>query len=148
MTEKTYDRFIGILRIAAVVLIIVAIIAANIPPKHALAPASIKVCDAVRDHECTVYIITFVSPDKRHHAGEGYTDYDAHTITITRSRFAFENIVALNHEVMHAALWGNGYSREIEWQETNHDLIYKLEDIMVRVYHDNPEFLRYVQKGY
>ena len=95
------------------------------------------------------YVISFHEPTKTHgdSEGEGATDYERKTISIARSSDRFRNIQALQHEVLHAALWERGFQEDSEKWDL-HAWIYFSEGIFPLLCHDNPNFVKYIMEGY
>jgi hypothetical protein len=73
------------------------------------------------------------------------TDCDQKTISIARSHDRFRNVIALQHEVFHAALWERGFDNDTE-NETLHDWIYFTEGVFPLLLRDNPDFVKYVME--
>jgi hypothetical protein len=78
--------------------------------------------------------------------GEGVTDYERKTISLAWSSDRFKNVQALEHEVFHAALWERGFRDTDKWEV--HDWIYFSDGAFPLLFHDNPEFVKYVTAGY
>jgi len=114
---------------------------------HVPHPRSIVIC-GIRDHPCVSYTVSYHEPTQMFGdgPGEGFTDYDAKTITIASSNDPVKNVQALAHEVYHAALWERGFRDEDKW--ALHSWIYLSEGAFSMVLHDNPEFMRYIAHGY
>jgi len=95
------------------------------------------------------YIVTFHEPTPTYgdSQGEGVTDYERKTISIARSPDRFRNIQVLQHEVLHAVLWERGFPDDSEKWDL-HAWIYFSEGAFPILFHDNPNFVRYVMEGY
>ena len=114
---------------------------------YAPAPQSIVIC-GIRDHPCVTYSVSYHPPT---HAfgdsqGDGVTDYEQKTISIALSSDRFRNVEALEHEVLHAALWERGFRDGDKWEV--HDWIYFSEGAFPLLFRDNPELVRYLTAGY
>jgi len=115
---------------------------------YAPPPSSILIC-GLQDHPCVKYVISYHEPSTAYgdSQGEGATDYERKTISIARSHDRFRNIQALQHEVLHAALWERGFQDDTkEWDL--HAWIYFSEAVFPLLCHDNPDFVKYVMEGY
>jgi poly(3-hydroxybutyrate) depolymerase len=110
-------------------------------------PASIVIC-GIKDHPCVTYRVSFHQSTSSYGdgAGEGFTDYQAKTISIASSNDRFKNVQALEHEVYHAALWERGFKDTENWDL--HAWIYFSEGPFSLVLHDNPDFVRYIMNAY
>ena len=118
------------------------------PVSIAQPPKSIVIC-GIKDHPCVHYAVSYHGPTGKlgDRAGDGFTDYEAKTISIASSRDSFENVSTLLHEVYHATLWERGFTDDKErW--TLHEWIYSSEGPTSMVLHDNPELMRYIANGY
>lgn len=117
------------------------------PVSIAKPPKSIVIC-GIADHPCVHYVVSYHEPTGNFgdRAGDGVTDYDAKTISITSSRDPFVNVSTLVHEVYHATLWERGFTDKKRL--ALHDWIYFSEGPISMVLHDNPELMRYIANGY
>jgi hypothetical protein len=115
---------------------------------YAPPPPSIIVC-GLKDRPCVRYVITFHKPTAAYgnSQGEGMTDYERKTISIARSPDRFRNVQALQHEVLHAVLWERGFLDDSEKWDL-HAWIYFSEGVFPLLFHDNPNFVRYMMEGY
>jgi len=95
------------------------------------------------------YVISYHQPSTAYgdSEGEGVTDYQRKTISIALSNDRFRNVQALQHEVLHAALWERGFLDEKEKWDL-HAWIYFSESIFPLLFHDNPDFAKYMMEGY
>lgn len=143
-------RSLGFASIAAVLLVLgfyPSGRSASSPATYALPPRSILIC-GIQDRPCVTYTVSY----HEHTAawgdsqGEGITDYERKTISLARSNDRFENVRALEHEVFHAALWERGFRDTDTWDV--HAWIYFSEGAFPLLFHDNPEFVKYVTAGY
>jgi hypothetical protein len=102
----------------------------------------------IEDHPCVTYVVTYHPPTHEYgdSKGEGVTDYERKTISIASSNDRFKNVEALEHEVFHAALWERGFRGNDKWEI--HDWIYFSEGAFPLLFHDNPEFVKYLTTGY
>ena len=112
------------------------------------APTSILIC-GLKDRPCVTYVISFHEPTTGYgdSQGEGVTDYELKTISIARSQDRFRNIKALQHEVIHAALWEREFHDDSEKWDL-HAWIYFTEGVFPLLFHDNPDFVKYVTEEY
>jgi hypothetical protein len=117
------------------------------PSPYAQPPKSIVIC-GIKDHPCVTYTVSFHPATSKYGdgPGEGFTDYEAKTISIASSRDAFRNVQALEHEVYHAALWERGFKDTETWDL--HAWIYFSEGPFSLLLHDNPDFVRYIVSAY
>jgi hypothetical protein len=115
--------------------------------RYANPPASILIC-GIKDHPCVSYAISYHEATGKYGDGpsEGFTNYEAKTITIATGKDRVENVQALEHEVYHAALWERGYKDNETW--ALHDWIYFSEGPFSMVLHDNPALVQYILNGY
>ena len=113
---------------------------------QALPPTSILIC-GLKDRPCVRYLISFHEPTLAYgdSQGEGVTDYEQKTISIARSRDRYRNIQALQHEVLHAALWERDFHDDSEKWDL-HAWIYFTEGVFPLLLHDNPDFVKYVME--
>ena len=113
---------------------------------EALPPGSILIC-GLKDRPCVRYLISFHDPTATYgdSQGEGVTDYEQKTISIARSRDRYRNIQALQHEVLHAALWERDFHDDSEKWDL-HAWIYFTEGVFPLLLHDNPDFVKYVME--
>lgn len=121
---------------------------AVVPPElYAEPPSSILIC-GIKDHPCVTYSVSYHPPTEKFGdgPGEGFTDFQARTISIAFSQDRFKNVQALTHEVYHAALWERGFKDTEKWDL--HAWIYFSEGPFSMVLHDNPSFVRYILNGY
>jgi hypothetical protein len=95
------------------------------------------------------YTVTFHEPTSAFgdSQGEGVTDYDRKLISIARSDDRFKNVQALQHEILHAALWERGFLDDSEKLDL-HAWIFFSEGALPLIFHDNPKFVKYVMEGY
>jgi len=110
-------------------------------------PRTILLC-GLSDHPCVIYKVSFhpathVYGDSE---AEGVTDYEQKTISIAWSQDHFKNVKALEHEVFHAVLWERGFRDTDKW--AIHDWIYFSEGSFPLLFHDNPDFVKYLTAGY
>jgi hypothetical protein len=115
---------------------------------YASPPTSIAIC-GLKDRPCVTYAISYHEPSTTYgdSEGEGVTDYQRKTISIAVSNDRFRNVQALQHEVLHAALWERGFLDEKEKWDL-HAWIYFSESIFPLLFHDNPNFAKYMMEGY
>lgn len=94
------------------------------------------------------YAISFHEPSAAYgdSEGEGVTDYERKTISLARSHDRFRNIQALQHEVFHAVLRERGFDDSEQWDL--HAWIYFSEGAFPLLFHDNPDFVKYMMEGY
>ncbi len=111
-------------------------------------PTSIRIC-GLKDRPCVKYAISFHEPTTAYgdSEGEGVTDYIQKTISIARSKDRFRNIQALQHEVLHAALWERDFHDDTEKWDL-HAWIYFSEGVFPLLLQDNPEFVNYIMEEY
>jgi hypothetical protein len=119
----------------------------SIGTSYAPPPRSIVIC-GIEDRPCVTYSVSY---HQATHAygdtpGEGVTDYQNKSISIAWSVDRFKNVEALEHEVFHAVLWERGFRDTDRWQI--HDWIYFSEGAFPLLFHDNPEFVKYLAAGY
>ena len=114
---------------------------------YAQPPRSILIC-GIEDHLCVSYAVSYHPPTHAYgdSQGEGVTDYERKTISIALSNDRFKTVKALEHEVFHAVLWERGFHDHDKWEI--HDWIYFSEGAFPLLFHDNPEFVRYLTSGY
>ena len=114
---------------------------------HTKPPNSIIIC-GIEDHPCVTYTVSYHQPTEEmgNHPGDGFTDYQAKTISIASSKDPVKNVQVLVHEVYHAALWERGFKSGDKWEL--HQWIYFSEGPFSMVLHDNPDFLQYIVSGY
>lgn len=114
---------------------------------YASSPRSILIC-GIQDRPCVTYAVSYhpATHEYGDSQGEGATDYERKTISIALSNDRFKNVVALEHEVFHAALWERGFRDTDKWEV--HDWIYFSEGAFPLLFHDNPEFVKYITAGY
>jgi hypothetical protein len=114
---------------------------------YAQPPQSIVIC-GIQDHPCVTYAVSYHPPTHSYgnSKGEGVTDYERKTISIAWCSDHFKNVEALEHEVFHAALWERGFHDTDKWEI--HDWIYFSEGAFPLLFHDNPEFVKYLSAGY
>lgn len=76
---------------------------------YAAPPRWIVLC-GIQDRPCVTYIVVYHLRTQAHgdSQGEG-VDYKRKTISLTWSNDRFKNVEALEHEVIHAALWERGF---------------------------------------
>jgi hypothetical protein len=117
------------------------------PAPYARPPRSIVIC-GIKDHPCVSYAVSYHPPSEKYGdgPGEGFTDYQAKTISIASSKDRFKDVQALEHEVYHAALSERGFEDTEQWDL--HAWIYFSEGPFSMVLHDNPDFVRYLLNGY
>jgi hypothetical protein len=117
------------------------------PELYAAPPAAILIC-GIKDHPCVTYVISYHPPTEKFGdgPGEGFTDFQAKTISIAFSKDRFRNVQAVMHEVYHAALWERGFKDTDKWDL--HAWIYFSEGPFSMVLHDNPSFVHYILDGY
>jgi hypothetical protein len=110
-------------------------------------PQSIVIC-GLQDRPCVTYTISFHEPTEGFgdSQGEGVTDYKRKTISIAESGDRFNNVKALEHEVLHAVLWERGFRDTEKWDV--HAWIYFSEGVFPLLLHDNPDFVKYITTGY
>jgi hypothetical protein len=115
---------------------------------YAPPPPSIIIC-GLADRPCVTYLIVFHEPTAAYgdSEGEGVTDYERKTISIALSRNRFRNVQALQHEVLHAALWERGFHDDDEKWDL-HAWIYFSEGVFPLLLHDNPNLVKYLTEGY
>lgn len=115
---------------------------------YAPPPNSILIC-GLRDRPCVKYVVNFHDPTTAYgdSEGEGVTDYERKTISIARSHDRFRNIQALQHEVFHAVLWERDFHDDTENWDL-HAWIYFTGGVFPLLFHDNPEFVKYVMEEY
>ena len=77
--------------------------------------------------------------------GDG-VNYKRKTITLTWSNDRFKNVEALEHEVIHAALWERGFRDTDSW--AIRDWVYFSDETLPLLFHDNPQFAEYLTAGY
>jgi hypothetical protein len=120
----------------------------NSEKTYASPPASITIC-GLKDRPCVTYAISYHEPSATYgdSEGEGVTDYERKTISIARSADRFRNVQALQHEVLHAALWERGFVDEKEKWDL-HAWIYFSESVSPLLFHDNPSLAKYMMEGY
>ena len=94
------------------------------------------------------YVITYHPPTHARRAAqrEGVIDYERKTISIVWSEDRFKDVKALERAVFHAALWERGI-RDTDQREID-DWVYFSEGIFASLFHDNPEFVRYLAAGH
>lgn len=114
---------------------------------YAPPPRSVVICGA-QDYACITYVISYHSathafPDS---PGEGVIDYQRKTISIVWRNDRFRNVQALEHEVFQAALWERGIRDNDKLPV--HDWINFSEGAFALLFHDNPEFARFLTAGY
>lgn len=114
---------------------------------YAFPPTSILIC-GIKDHPCVSYSVSSHAATEKYGDGpaEGFTDYEAKTITVATGKDRVANVQALEHEVYHAALWERGYKDNETW--ALHDWIYFSEGPFSMVLHDNPALVQYILHGY
>lgn len=114
---------------------------------YAFPPTSILIC-GIKDHPCVSYSVSSHAATEKYGDGpaEGFTDYEAKTITVAAGKDRVANVQALEHEVYHAALWERGYKDNETW--ALHDWIYFSEGPFSMVLHDNPALVQYILHGY
>lgn len=143
-------RSLGFASIAAVLLVLGFYPAGrseSSPRTYAPPPRSILIC-GIQDRPCVTYTVTYHEGTAAwgNSPGEGVTDYERKTISLARSNDRFENVRGLEHEVFHAALWERGFRDSDTWDV--HAWIYFSEGAFPLLFHDNPEFVKYVTAGY
>jgi hypothetical protein len=138
-----------LLCISVVVCLLLAFVYArrSTGTSYALPPRSIRIC-GVEDRPCVTYSVSY---HQATHAygdtpGEGFTDYRKKSISIAWSDDRFKNVEALEHEVFHAVLWERGFRDTERWEI--HDWIYFSEGAFPLLFHDNPDFVKYLAAGY
>jgi hypothetical protein len=116
-------------------------------PPSVSVPRSIVIC-GIQDHPCVIYTASFhqATGGFGDSQGEGVTDYERKTISIALSSDRFKNVKALEHEVFHAALWERGFRDTEKWDV--HAWIYFSEGAFPLLFHDNPDFVKYITTGY
>ena len=114
---------------------------------YAAPPRWIKLC-GIQDRPCVTYIVVYLSRTQAHgdSPGEGAADYKRKTISITWSNDRFKNVEALEHQVIHAALWERGFRDTDSWAVR--DWIYFSDETLPLLLHDNPQFAEYLTAGY
>lgn len=114
---------------------------------YAPPPRSVVICGA-HDDACVTYIISYHPPTHafRDFQGEGAIDYERKTISIVWRKDRFKNVEAVEHEVFQAALWERGIRDTDQW--AIQDWIYFSEGTFALLFHDNPEFVKYLAAGY
>lgn len=114
---------------------------------YAPPPRSIVIC-GFQDYACVTYVISYHPPTHafRDFQGEGVIDYERKTISIVWRKDRLKNFEALEHEVFQAALRERGIHDTDKW--TIQDWIYFSEGTFALLFHDNPEFVRYLSAGY
>ena len=143
-------RSLGLASIAAVLLVLRFYHSGrptSSPRTYASPPSSILIC-GIQDHPCVTYTVSYHEPTKAwgNSPGEGVTDYERKTISLARSNDRFQNVKALEHEVFHAALWERGFRDGDKWDV--HAWIYFSDGAFPLLFHDNPEFVKYIAAGY
>ena len=110
-------------------------------------PSAILIC-GLKDHPCVSYTVSFHDPTWKFRdcPGEGVTKFDSKVIAIARSNDRYENVMALQHEVYHAALFERGFDDHATWDV--HSWIYFSEGAYSMLLHDNPDFVSYILYGY
>jgi len=110
-------------------------------------PKSIVVC-GIADHPCVRYTVSYHEPTFKlgDRPGDGVTDHEAKTISISTSTDSFVNVSTLVHEVYHATLWERGFTDKKPLKM--HEWIYYSEGAISMVLHDNPDLTRYIENGY
>ena len=114
---------------------------------YAPPPRSIVICGA-QDYACVTYVISY---HRARHAsgdshGKGVIDFERKTISIVWSEDRFKDVKALERAVFHAALWERGI-RDTDQREID-DWVYFSDGVFASLFHDNPEFVRYLTAGY
>jgi hypothetical protein len=114
---------------------------------YALPPRTIVLC-GIQDRPCVTYAVSYHPASHAYgdSQGEGVTDYERKTISIALSNDRFKNVEALEHEVLHAALWERGFRDTDKWEI--HDWIYFSEGAFPLLLHDNPDLVKYLTAGY
>lgn len=114
---------------------------------YAPPPRSIVICGA-QDYACATYVISYHPPTHafRDSHGDGVIDYERKTISIVLRKDRLKNVETLEHEVFQAALWERGIRDNDKW--AIHDWIYFSEGTFALLFHDNPEFVKYLTAGY
>jgi hypothetical protein len=115
--------------------------------RYAVPPRTIVIC-GIQNRPCVTYNVSYREPANGFGTlpGEGVTDYERKTISLTWSNDRFENVRSLEHEVFHAVLWERGFREDDTWDI--HSWIYFSEGAYPLLFHDNPEFVKYVASGY
>jgi hypothetical protein len=110
-------------------------------------PKSVVIC-GIENHPCVTYAVSYHHPTERFgdRSGEGFTDYEAKTISIASTKDPVNNVQALQHEVYHAALRERGFKDSDTWD--THTWIYFSEGPFSMVLHDNPDLVRYILNAY
>ena len=113
---------------------------------YAAPPRWIVLC-GIQDRPCVTYIVVYHQRTRARgdSQGEG-VDYDHKTISVTWSNDRFKNVEALEHEVIHAALWERGFRDTDSW--AIRDWIYFSYETLPLLLHDNPQFADYLTAGY
>jgi hypothetical protein len=102
----------------------------------------------IEDHPCVTYAVSYHPATNAYgdSQGEGVTDYEHKTISLAWSNDRFKNVKALQHEVFHAALRERGFRDTEKWEI--HDWVYFSEGAFPLLFHDNPDFVKYLTAGY
>src|SRR5690349_18205970 len=114
---------------------------------YAPPPRSIVICGA-QDYACVTYVISYhpATHAFRDYQGEGVIDFERKTISIVWRNDRFKNVETLGHHVFQAALWERGIRDNDKLAV--HDWIYFSEGTFALLFHDNPEFAKYLTAGY
>ena len=110
-------------------------------------PRSVVICGA-QDYACVTYVISYhpARHGYRESQRDGVTDYERKTISIVWSEDRVKNVQAIEREVFHAALWEQGI-RDTDKREID-DWVHSSEGMFASLFHNNPEFVRYLAAGY
>jgi hypothetical protein len=114
---------------------------------YAPPPRSIVICGA-QDYACVTYVISYhpATHAFRDYQGEGVIDFERKAISIVWRNDRFKNVETLEHHVFQAALWERGIRDNDKLAV--HDWIYFSEGTFALLFHDNPEFAKYLTAGY
>ena len=94
------------------------------------------------------YVITYhpLTHARRAAQREGVIDYERKTISIVWREDRFKDVEALERAVFRAALWERGSRDTDQWKID--EWVSLSEGIFASLFHDNPEFVRYLAAGH
>jgi hypothetical protein len=113
---------------------------------YAAPPRWIVLC-GIQDRPCVTYLVVYHLRTQAHGDSQSDgVDYERKTISLAWCNDRFKNVEALEHEVIHAALWERGFPDTDSW--AIRDWIYFSDETLPLLFHDNPQFAEYLTGGY